>query len=476
MKSMKVLLISMPDSVSAVDNLIEFPNTGLCSVAGNLTDCDVKIMDLVACRRKIKKTLVKQLDKFKPDVVGLSAMTFQYTSATKVANIVREWNPEVSIVLGGYHASLCFKEIELSPQSELFNFLVRGEGELAFNKLCQALKAGDMSFSGIDNLSYKKNGEFIHNPLGPLADLKTLKRPNRKARVFNKFSYFGYPFDCVETSRGCVMNCRFCSITKMYGQSFRKFPLERVLAEIHDLKQAGVEGIFFVDDNITLDAKWLKALCEAIISEGLNDMHFTMQASVAGIHSDLTLPELLANAGLKIVFLGIESGNQKNLDILKKGYSAAKTKRVVSDLHDNGIATMGGFIVGNPDDRPEDIHDVFRYARKIGLDHVILQCLTPYPKTEIREELKQEGLITNLSNFDLYNGFIVNVKTRHMTSLQIAREMVKAGVPYYYDPRNMMKSLLWRYTKSSLINFLPVNIKFIISGWRNHMFKSTHRF
>ena len=242
------------------------------------------------------------------------------------------------------------------------------------------------------------------------------------------------------------------------------------------MKGAGRKGIFFVDDNITLDVKWLKTLCETIVAEGLNDMHFTMQASVEGIHSDHALPELLAKAGLKIIFLGIESGNQKNLDILKKGYSVAKTERVVSDLHNNGIATMGGFIVGNPDDRPEDIHDVFRYAREIGLDHVILQCLTPYPKTEIREELKQEGLITNLNNFERYNGFIANVKTRHMTSLQIAREMVKAGVPYYYDPRNMRKSLLWRYTKSSLINFLPVNIKLIVSGWKNRMFESTHKF
>jgi radical SAM superfamily enzyme YgiQ (UPF0313 family) len=137
---------------------------------------------------------------------------------------------------------------------------------------------------------------------------------------------------------------------------------------------------------------------------------------------------------------------------------------------------MGGFIVGNPDDRPEDIHDVFRYARDIGLDHVSLQCLTPYPKTEIREELKTEGLITNLSDFDLYNGFIANIRTRHMTSLRIAREMVKAGVPYYFDPRNMKSSLLWQYARSSLKNFLPVNIKFILSGWQNRMFKSTHRF
>jgi radical SAM superfamily enzyme YgiQ (UPF0313 family) len=154
----------------------------------------------------------------------------------------------------------------------------------------------------------------------------------------------------------------------------------------------------------------------------------------------------------------------------------SKTKAVVSGLHDQGIVATGGFIVGNPDDRPEDIREVFRFGREIGLDHVILQCLTPYPKTAIRESLKKEGLITNLHAFQNYSGFIANVKTRHMSSLQLAREMVKAGVRFYNNPRWMLKSLLWRYARPHAFRFLLVNLRFIYSGWWNRMFQSTHRF
>ena len=306
--------------------------------------------------------------------------------------------------------------------------------------------------------------------------MKMIQRPNRQARVYDDFIFFGLPFDCVETSRGCVMNCRFCSITEMYGRSFRKFPLETVLAQIDDRRRVGKKGIFFVDDNITLDVRWLRTLCEAIIAEGLNRMHYIMQASVDGLHADLALAKLLAQAGFRLVFLGIESGDQRTLDTLQKGYSVSKTKSVVSGLHDQGIVATGGFIVGNPDDRPEDIRGVFRFAEEIGLDHVILQCLTPYPKTEIRETLKKEGLITNLHDFEHYNGFIANVKTRYMSSLEIAREMVKAGVRYYNHPRWMLKSSLWRYASGSVLRFLLVNLKFIYSGWRNRMFHSTHKF
>jgi anaerobic magnesium-protoporphyrin IX monomethyl ester cyclase len=473
---MKVLLMSMPDAASAFDNIATMPSAGLCSLAGNLRDCEIRILDLIAYRRHVSQTILSQIYSFRPNVVGLSAMTFQYSSAVKVAKIIREWNPEVPIVLGGYHGSLCYKEVGLSAEATLFDFLIRGEGEMAFEQLISALRKGNRDFSAIPGLSYKKNGEFVHNPKGPLADLKKLKRPNRQARVVKDFTLFGLPFDCLETSRGCVLNCRFCSITKMYGRNFRKFPLEMILSQIDELQLAGRKWIFLVDDNITLDVRWLRTLCEAIISEGFNNIRFVIQASVDGIYSDLTLPKLLYQAGFRIVFLGIESGKQRNLDLLRKGYSVNQAKAVVSELHDHGIATIGGFIVGNPDDRLKDIRDAFRFAREVGVDHAMMLCLTPYPKTEIRELLEAEALITNLDKFEFYNGFIANVKTRHMDSLQIARQMVKAGIPYYMDPRHMSKSLLWRYSDLAVVHLFLNNLKFIYSGWRNRMFHSTHRF
>jgi radical SAM superfamily enzyme YgiQ (UPF0313 family) len=457
--------------------LVTFPNTGLCSIAGNLVDCEVRVLDLIAFRHRITKATLEQLNTFRPELVGLSAMTFQYKSAIQVARIVRDWNPEVPIVLGGYHGSLLHEEIGLSPEAGLFDFLIRGEGELSFARLMQVLRKGERDLEDVPGLSFRKNGKFVHNPAGPLVDLKAIQRPDRRARVHDDFIFFGLPFDCLETSRGCVMNCRFCSITEMYGRSFRKFPLERVLAEIDELRLRGKKGVFFVDDNITLDVRWLRTLCEAILAEGLHQMHYIMQASVDGLYADSSLPKLLAQAGLRLVFLGIESGDQRTLDTLKKGYSVSKTKAVVSGLHDQGIVATGGFIVGNPDDRPEDIRGVFRFAGEIGLDHVVLQCLTPYPKTEIRGLLKKDGLITNLNKFEDYNGFIANVKTRYMSSLQLAREMVKAGVRYYNNPHWMLKSSLWRYASpSSLIHFFLVNLKFFYTGWRNRMFHSTHRF
>lgn len=473
---MKVLLLAMPDAISVLDDLVTFPNIGLVSIAANLSGCEVRVMDLVASRRNVRQALVEQLRDYCPDVVGLSAMTFQYDSAVRVARIVRAWNPAVNIVLGGYHASLLYERIGASPEASLFDFLVRGEGEKPFDSLVRGLRAGTGDFSRIPGLSVRKGEIFVHNPPGPLADLSALKPPDRSVRVHTDFRFVGYPFDCVETSRGCTMRCSFCSIRKIYGRRFRKFPLDKVLNELTELRRAGRKGVFFVDDNITLDIRWLRRLCEAIIERGLDDLQYIIQASVDGLYADLTLSDLLARAGFRVVFLGIESGNQRNLDNLNKGYSTARTREVVSTLHSRGIVTLGGFMVGNPDDGPEDIKDVFRFSREIGVDHAIVQSLTPYPGTEIREQLAKEGLITNREDFSRYNGFMVNVRTRRMSSLQVARETVKAGIVYYMDPSRMNTSLLWRYRSSIVWPLLRNNLKFVVSGWQNRMFESTHRF
>ena len=210
---------------------------------------------------------------------------------------------ETLIVLGGYHASLLYEEVGVSQEASLFDSLVRGEGELIFDRLLHVLRKGSQDFSSIPGLSTRVGGEFIHNPPGPLADLATLRPPNRSVRILKDFEFFGFPFDCVETSRGCTMNCRFCSIREMYGRRFRKFPLEKVLAEVDELRRAGQKGIFFVDDNITLDIQWLRTLCEAVITEGMNDLQYVIQASVDGMHADLSLAGLLARAGFRVVFL-----------------------------------------------------------------------------------------------------------------------------------------------------------------------------
>ena len=129
----------------------------------------------------------------------------------------------------------------------------------------------------------------------------------------------------------------------------------------------------------------LKDSVRLIVNEKLNTLSYTIQASVPGIASDPELAKYLKRAGFNWVFLGIESGISRNLESMGKQGVLHNTRRAVSLLKDQGIGVFGGLIIGHPQDTREDIRSTYRFALDIGVDHPIIQCLTPYPKTHTRE-------------------------------------------------------------------------------------------
>ena len=286
----------------------------------------------------------------------------------------------------------------------------------------------------------------------------------------------GRPFDVAETSRGCTMPCGFCSIRRMYGKTFRLYPDERVIADLRAIKARGARGVLFVDDNVTLDGPRLKDLCLKFEQEKVSDLFMVMQASVFPIAADLSIAEAMARGGVKMVFLGIESGDERNLKLLGKSKQSSRTGKVVRALRDAGIIVIGGFIVGNPDDREEDVRATYRYVREVGVDHGIVQCLTPYPKTELRRQLLERGLVTNADDLDRYNGFIPNVRTEHLSERDLARIMTSAGIHLYWNPRYILQNGIWKACPAQSFWMLWNNIKFVFTGYAGRMFLSRHHF
>src|SRR5262249_52327129 len=152
-------------------------------------------------------------------------------------------------------------------------------------------------------------------------------------------------------------------------------------------------------------------------------MEYILQATVEGIAHDESLAKLLHRAGVRLVFMGIESGIDENLKTFRKRRPSGSTEKAVSLLREAGIVSVGGFIVGTPDDDAERIRYAYRWGRKVGVAHAMIQVLTPYPCTEQRRELEAAGLVTNPDDYRLYNGFIPNVRTHHLSPEQIAHTM-----------------------------------------------------
>lgn len=420
---MKVILISMPDVVPIIihDMAVHMPNHGIATVGGNIDDDhQVYLIDLIRKRRSIKSYLTKVVKRIKPDLIGLSAMAWQYDTCTKIAHLLKEIRPEVKIVIGGYHATLMHEEIADSAETQWIDFIIRGEGEEVCRRLVNAL-AGRDEVSDIPSLSYKLDGRFIHNPRGENLDLSTLKLPIRdKRRLTWGYHILYSKIELLETSRGCTRSCNFCSMKHMYGRSFRTYPISRVLEDLDDIYyKRRTRWAFITDDNMVLNPRRVIELCEAIIARKYKNLNIVVQADCISMANNEPMVAKMAQAGFRSVFLGIENGSTKNLSTAGKGDIVAASRQAIDNCHKYGLMVIGGLIFGFPEDDKESIRENYQFFRNIGADASYCQILTPYPKTGMRENLLAENLIDNLTDYKKYSGLWANVRTRYLTAEQL---------------------------------------------------------
>ena len=426
---MRVLLLSMPDSFEHMPSLaIRMPNGALTSLAGNLdAHHRVAVADLILVQSRVRETVERLVREFKPDLVGLSVMTFQRPTALRLIALLRALCPQTRIAVGGYDPSLApeaYTGVRDAP-----DFLVRGEGEITFRDLVRAIE-GNSDYAHIPGLSYRSDCGFLHNPERPVTSLEgsQIRRPNRDARVLTGYTMVGRQVDVMETSRGCTFDCSFCSIVEMRGRNFHTYTFDRVLADIYDARAHGAQTIFLVDDNITLNIRRFEALCLAIIAARLNSLEYVVQAMKSAIaNHGATLAPVMRQAGFRYVFLGIENILERDLEFLRarakntgredRFGAASATIQAINYLHQHKMYVVGGLIVGNPDDTRESIEANLEFARRY-VDYPYIQHPTPYPRTSMAKDFRERELIIS-EDVGEYDGTTAVVRSEHLTGEEI---------------------------------------------------------
>ncbi len=456
---MQILLLSMPDSFEHTPTIaIRMPNGALASLAGNVDPHhQIAIADLVLAQSSVRHTLERLMREVRPDLVGLSVMTFQRGTARRIISFLRSIDPDLRVAVGGYDPSLA-PEAWTQPDIGV-DFIVRGEGEATFGDLLRALESGT-PLSEVGGLWYRLGTTVHRNPPRPVAAIEdgNIRLPNRAARVLSGYTMLGRQVDVVETSRGCTYDCSFCSIIEMRGRNFHRFPLAQVIDDIRDARARGARVIFFVDDNITIDVPRFEALCHAIIDAGLDDLDFMVQGMTAPIAAHgATLGPLMRRAGFRYVFLGIENILDDDLAFLKA--RAKNTQReggrrsgnatldAIDVLHRNRMFVVGGLIVGNPDDTPSAIAANLEFARR-HVDWPYIQHPTPYPGTPMTRDFRERGLIVN-TRVEEYDGTTAVTRSAHLDAEEIefmrwrAERWMKVrhmSAAFWHDPAFVLRN------------------------------------
>src|SRR5437868_57790 len=443
-----ILLLSMPDSFEHMPPIaVRMPNGALTSLAGNVDpQHKVTVADLILVQNRVRGTVLELIAKCQPDVVGLSVMTFQRKTALRIVELIRAQKPDVHIAVGGYDPSLA-PEPYIDANAGI-DFIIRGEGDITFRELVRALEEKG-SFQQIAGLSYKAAACWQHNPDRTVHSLDDgeIRLPKRGARVIHGYTFLGKQVDVIETSRGCTFDCSFCSIIEMRGRNFHTYSFERVLADIRDARDHGAKAIFIVDDNITLNVHRFEALCRAIVDAKLNNIEYLVQAMTSAIaNHGATLAPLMRDAGFRYVFLGIENILEGDLNFLRA--SAKNTARengkktgnatlqAIEYIHQNGMNVVGGLIVGSPDDTRESIEANLEFARQY-VDWPYIQHPTPYPRTPMTKDFREQGLVT-IDRVEEYDGTTAVVRTHAMPSEEI--EYMRWRAERWMKVRHMPKA------------------------------------
>ncbi len=337
--------------------------------------------------------VARQAEVFAPLLVGITALTSQILEADAAAQAIKARLPKVPIVIGGYHASG-------SPQGTLsefaaFDYLVEGEGELSILELAEALAAGTRP-GPIPGIWHRQGAEIIRGPARPrIADLDSLPFPAFQLFPYRRFTgmYSVLPKSGVlslATSRGCPFRCNFCF--KSVGAEHMQRSPENVLAEIErDLREFSIRELVFVDETFTLDQKRTTEILEGILRRGYEKrLSWVCQSRVDCV--DRELLALMKRAGCRVISFGVETGNQRILDSIKKSITLNQAREALQLARAAGIKTHANYIIGHPGEDQAAILDTLKFAVQADSDWASFAILVPFPGTEVeRMAARGEG-------------------------------------------------------------------------------------
>ncbi|MCL4493127.1 MAG: B12-binding domain-containing radical SAM protein [Nitrospirae bacterium] len=363
---------------------------GLCSISAyaKKEGFAVELIDL-RCLKNWKHLKDIVLEK-KPDVVGVTMMSVDYNPAMESIEMIKGLYPQTIIVVGGPHPTIMLGEIEKERDVD---YIITGEGEISFAELLKQLEKGGRP-------------PRIINGVAP-EDLDRLPFADRE--LFRDLEYplpvkgFGRPFVTIIAGRGCRFNCNYCQPAEriIFGKKVRRRSPLNVMEELSMLKEKyDFKSMMIHDDCITEDKNWVVEFCRLYRERGFNQP-FACQSRADIICRNEDMVELMSGVGLKLMFIGFESGNQRILNFLRKGTKVEHNYRAAEICRKYGIKVWANYMLGVPTETKEEVMDTVRMIRTIKPDHYSPAFYTPHPGSDLFKYCEDHGL-SLIKNHDSY--------------------------------------------------------------------------
>ena len=375
------------------------------------------------------------------DVIGISVFTTYFETARAYCRMVRRRWPDALLVAGGPHPS--FEPEETLQRIPELDFVVRAEGEEAFPQLLDELASPTPDLALVPNLAWR-DGEQIHlNDIRYLESLDTFPQPDWELLEPDSFPLKPNGIFTRErriapmvVTRGCPYECTFCGAPKMTGRALRRRSADNVVDELELLnRRYGIREFHFMDDNFTLHQPYLKELCQRIIDRGLD----ISWACPNGVRLDSLRPDslrLMEASGCYSFAVGIEVGSQRTLDSIKKEVTIARIREQLQMIRDttSKIRVTGFFILGLPQETQRDVLDTIRFSLSLPIDRANFFNYSPFPGTELFEDLRETGRLAMLDYSRVYIHSL-SFEHPHIPRWKLRSLVQLAHLSFYLRPR-----------------------------------------
>jgi radical SAM superfamily enzyme YgiQ (UPF0313 family) len=373
---------------------------GLASIsaAAKAEGFTVDLIDLRALRDwdHFRELLVERT----PDVVGIGMMSVDYNPTRQALEIAKQMRPSCVTIVGGPHVTLALDDALQMPNVD---YWVTGEAEVTFPRMLSAIEQGS-----------RPEAKVIH---GEAPDLDKIPFVDRDL-FLQEWRRWGYsldspevpfvfelppPFLTVIAGRGCIYNCSFCKPGEdlIFGRGVRRRSVGNVIAELTELRERyHFASFMFHDDCLTEDRAWVAEFSRRYKEEGFTQPFFCQsRADIIARHPDMVAA--MAGAGLRGYFIGFESGNQRILNLLRKGTTPERNRQAARVCRQHGLVIWANYMLGVPTETREEVMDTVQMIREIDPDYYSPSFFTPHPGTDLYEYCVEHdlSLITDYDSF-----------------------------------------------------------------------------
>ncbi len=432
-----------------------------------LPELEIQLVDMLPEGLSMND-LVKKVGEFKPDLLGISAMSLESSVLHELAGAVKKSFPQMPIVAGGPYINTATHKA-FSDQN--LDFAVKGEGEQTLLELVNYLFLGKGKLEEILGLGFRQNGEGRINPNRPyLEDLDSLPFPAwdliKVERYFNLWRFGGIyahkEYMQVMTSRGCPFHCTYCH--RIFGVGFRPRSPEKVVEELEILQNKfGIKEIFFVDDCFNFNLKRAKRICDLIIERGLK-FSISFPNGLRGDVMDEELLDKLKAVGTYRITYAIETASPRIQKFIKKNLNLEKVKKVIELTERKGILVDGFFMLGFPGEKRSEILDTINFALRSRLHSVNFFFATPFEGSELYQQAQDLGYNPSQNEMDKYDYFLPKAyPICEVPNQELPKIASRAFLRFYLNPRRLWRIFRLYPDKKQLPYLLWVAIKHSLS-------------